>query len=388
MSGPRDLTVALAELGVTVHRDSGDEVWALCPMHEERTGKADRHPSWSINRDSTLHKCFSCGYSGTLVDLILDLTDLDVFAAWRWIRNHGVRVRTSEEILTLRYDRATQPSEPVVVEQELEISEASLSLFFRPPPEVAAERNLSMESLDRYDLLWDVHEHGWIIPVRLPDTTLLGWQFKNKRNFFNYPRGMEKGLCLFGLELLEEGQTAVVVESPLDTCRIYDAGVDPGVAVPVATFGAEVTDQQVRALLDRTDSVIWALDNDTAGRDATQRIAMGVEKHGKVTREGWQAQFRDFRVYNYSGVRRKDPGEQTDEEIWFGIRNALTPAALRMGRYKDRSKHGQPESVPDKRHRQNGSRGSHRDSRDNLRGAQQRRNSGRAGAVARVLRRR
>jgi hypothetical protein len=338
MPTPRDLQVALAELGVTVDRVSGEEVWALCPMHEERTGKPDRKPSWSVNRENGYHKCFSCGYGGTFVELVTDLTDLNIFEAYRWIRRHGVRILNREEMLSLRYDKQLADSHPDEPEKALEISEASLALFFRPPIEEVYARNLTMESIERYDLLWDIYEHGWIIPVRMPDTTLIGWQFKSKRDFENYPQGMEKGLCVFGLELLEEGQTAIVIEAPHDCCRVYDAGVEPDVGVPVSTYGAEITDAQMAAILERTDSVIMALDNDTEGMDSTQRIAMGVEKRGKVTRRGWATRFRDFRVYNYYGSRAKDEGEQTDEEIWFGLTNAQTPSALRMGRYKDWSK--------------------------------------------------
>lgn len=344
MSTPRDIHIALKELAVKVDRDTGDEIWALCPMHEARKGKPDRHASWSVNKESGFHKCFSCGYGGTFVDLVLDLTDYNVFEAHRWIRRHGVRLLSREEMLDLRYDRAlSTPDEP---EKAIEITEASLALFFRPPIEEVHKRNLTMESVDRYDVLWDIHEHGWIIPVRLPDTTLIGWQFKNKRDFENYPWGMEKGLCLFGLELLEEGQTAIVVESPLDCCRIYDAGVEPDDGVPVATYGSEWTDAQVRALLERTDSVIWAHDNDESGLDSTQRVAMGVMKRGKVTHRGYASRFRDFRVYNYSGTKTKDPGEQSDAQIWHGIKDARTPAALRMGRYKDWSKDDSDNASP------------------------------------------
>lgn len=338
MRAPRDLQTALTELGVKIDRVSDGEVWALCPMHEERTGKVDRHPSWSVNSDNGYHKCFSCGYGGTFVELVTDLTDLNIFEAYRWIRRHGVRILNREEMLALRYEKQIADAHPDEPEKALEITEASLALFFRPPIEEVHARNLTMESIERYDLLWDIYEHGWIIPVRMPDTTLIGWQFKSKRDFQNYPDGMEKGLCVFGLELLEEGQTAIVIEAPHDCCRVYDAGVEPDVGVPVSTYGAEITDAQMNAILERTDSVIMALDNDKEGMDSTQRIAMGVEKRGKVTRHGWASRFRDFRIYNYYGSHAKDEGEQTDEEIWFGLENAQTPAALRMGRYKDWSK--------------------------------------------------
>lgn len=338
-STPRSVETALAELGVIVDRRSGEEIWALCPMHYERTGKKDKHPSWSVNADNGFHKCFSCGYGGVFVDLVIDLTDMNIFEAWRWIRRHGVRTMSAEEIRALRYDRDLGADDDVEVEKAIEITEASLALFFRPPEEVVYARNLTMESVERYDVLWDIHEHGWIIPVRLPTTDLIGWQFKSNRDFENYPPEMEKSLCVFGLELVEPGQTVLGVESPLDCLRIYDAGVEPDVCVPVAFYGAEVSDAQMRAILDRTDSFICGLDNDTSGMDATQRLTMGTVKRGRVMSKGWSTRFRDYRIYNFRG-HAKDQGEQNDEEIWFGIENALTPAALRMGRFKDWSKDG------------------------------------------------
>jgi hypothetical protein len=34
-----------------------NEAWALCPLHERRTGSEDHNPSWSINLDTGLHNC-------------------------------------------------------------------------------------------------------------------------------------------------------------------------------------------------------------------------------------------------------------------------------------------------------------------------------------------
>jgi DNA primase len=59
----------LLSLGIeTVQRN--DELTGLCPMHLERTGREDSRPSWSMNAETGVHHCFSCGYKGTLVSLV------------------------------------------------------------------------------------------------------------------------------------------------------------------------------------------------------------------------------------------------------------------------------------------------------------------------------
>jgi len=63
----------LYSLDIHVLRESGDELLAKCPLHLQRTGKEDGHPSWSINSKTYVHHCFSCGYAGTLTTLYRDL---------------------------------------------------------------------------------------------------------------------------------------------------------------------------------------------------------------------------------------------------------------------------------------------------------------------------
>ena len=65
-----DLMQILSQAGMTSLRDGRTEVWAPCPNPQHQ----DLHPSWSINKVTYLHNCFSCHYSGTLTSLLVDLT--------------------------------------------------------------------------------------------------------------------------------------------------------------------------------------------------------------------------------------------------------------------------------------------------------------------------
>jgi len=328
-SVPRDVPEALTKLGVHIARMSEDEVYAKCPMHERRVGKPDRSPSWSVNRDHGWHMCFSCGYGGTFVELVMDLAGLDVFYAHRWIRKNGVRIIDSED-LPHYYDTVEREER----KPDIEVSDADLALFYLPPQGPRERRGISQEACEFYDILWDIETLSWITPIRRPEGKLIGWQSKNERDFDNFPRNVAKGECVFGLEQLEEGEPAILEESPLDCARVRTAGITGA----ISSYGAEVTDTQMRLILSKTDVITFALDNDRPGRQSTQKLLMGVEKRGRVTHRGWATRFRETYVVNYGDLHAKDHGEMTDDEIIWSIENRHTVAELALGRFKDRSK--------------------------------------------------
>lgn len=335
---PRDIPAALKDLGIIPERENGEEVFALCPGHLKRLGRDDRSAgNWSVNKETGGHNCFSCGYSGTFLDLVIDVSGLDLWESLRWIRRHGVRIVDVADLPAyndIRQDEGEDEGEDR--KRKEPISEARLALFWRPSEQKLSERLITPEAAELYDVLWDGENHGWIIPIRLPDGTLIGWQYKNKRWFDNYPKGVEKAECVYGLELLEPGCLAMLIESPLDCPRVHAAvGVVYPDVIPVSGYGVEVTDVQMRLILERTDRIMFAFDNDRAGRKMTQALSMGVQKRGQITRRGWAARFRECTVYDYGESRGKDQGEQSDDEVLWGVEHRFPVAALRLGRIRE-----------------------------------------------------
>lgn len=352
-SVPRDIPTALKELGIIPERENSEEIFGLCPGHYRRLGRQDRSAgNWSVNKETGDHNCFSCGYGGTFLDLVMDVGEMDVWAALRWVRRHGVRIVDVAELPTYRDFEPDEDSGAEAVERQRKepISEARLALFWRPSEQKLAERLITPDSAELYDVLWDGENHGWVIPIRAADGVLIGWQFKNKRWFDNYPRGVEKGECVYGLELLEPGHTAMLIESPLDCPRTHVAIADhyPDI-IPVSGYGVEVTDVQMRLILERTDKVMFAFDNDKSGRKLTQALSMGVEKRGRVTRRGWAARFSECTVYNYGDSKGKDQGEQSDDEILWGVEHRFPVASLRLGRIKEWSDDAKEAEQPKRR---------------------------------------
>jgi DNA primase len=253
--GVSDVASLLESIGLTVTKEQPDRIWAHCPMPQNHASGMDRNASWSINPETGAHLCFSCGYRGSLRSLVQDVTgevpqDLD-------------RQITITKVHRLKYEHT--PVE--VVPDHPYVSEAQLRSYREVPEKLCRLRKLDAWAVDLYGVRWDTEDKCWVIPIRAFDGTLLGWQQKAKGWFNNVPPAMKKSESLFGLDVFD-GQRAVLVESPLDVVRLASAGVPGG----LATYGAYVSMSQTDELVGRARSIVLAMDNDKAGREATAEL--------------------------------------------------------------------------------------------------------------------
>ena len=282
----------------------GSELSAPCPMHEDRVGRPDANPSWSINIDTGLFNCFSCGYRGSVITLIADVKKVTFDEA----KTLTIKPDLQSSIAKIPGAYHSYPKPEV-------ISEATIHRFNFPPLWARNKRHLTKEACEYYGVRWDFLSDSWIIPIRDPfDNSLLGWQEKSEteRAFKNFPVGVKKSRTLFGYDIFTGGRM-VVVESPLDAVRLTSDGVTGA----VATYGAIVSKQQIM-LMSAADEVVFALDNpykDDAGRKASVQLL--TETKGVL---------KSVRFFDYSGTDAKDPGDMTHAEIARGIAFARSRA--------------------------------------------------------------
>ena len=312
---PADIEAAVAALGIEVGGADEYEVKGLCPMHIKRTGKQDRHPSWSVNRQTGLHNCFSCGYKGTFLQLVIDLRyPNDSWSAARWIRRFGIDFQAASDAIRI-WDDLRETPEPESPDLDLA---ARLAMFDAPPEKALRKRGISMEAADYYGIRWDSKREAWILPIRrASDGAVLGWQFKSAdgRFFRNFPLGVPKGETLFGYDVFPAGEAdALVVESPLDVARIHTAGLLGG----LSTYGAEWTEAQMQLVREATDTMISCFDNDKGGAAANKLLLEGDRRAG---RRPWTDRI-DLWFENYEGIPAKDPGDMSDRQILWSINNA------------------------------------------------------------------
>jgi DNA primase len=286
---PSDVAGAMRRLGLDVLREvSGEdstEFLARCPAHLANTGKADRRPSFSVNSRTGLFNCFSCGYAGVFIDLVEDLLGYARVQAYQWIARHGVYRTHGDE------------AEREHREPEERLTEAALALFEPPPPDALASRGLTAKACEAFGVLWAPSKRHWILPIRDPVSgELWGWQAKGKRFFRNYPQGIFKSRTLFG-DLTWTGQTALLLESPLDAVRAHSLGIE-GV---FAAFGAHVSEAQMRLLKARCHTLVLGLDNDHAGITSRDRLYAR-----------WRPRGLPMRFLDYRRTTAKDLGDMDD----------------------------------------------------------------------------
>lgn len=307
-----EVEAVLLRLHIEPDTFRGDEILALCPGHEGRTGRRDNNPSWSVNTESGVHHCFSCGFKGSLLTLVAEVlqlkTDwdrLDLDAAKAWLRKH-----TDVDLEALAKQLSEMKDAYIAITKPVGMSEARLAIFDDAPDWALKARGLTAESAAAYGVRYKLDGDQWITPIRDEAGKLMGWQEKGQldRHFFNRPAGIQKSRSLFGLNAWQSG-TMIVVESPLDAVRIHSVGI-PGA---VATYGALVSDEQLN-MMRRADRLIFALDNprvDDAGAKALRDLVKRTRTMGM-----------ECRFFDYQHTRAKDPGDMTPKEIEQGVNKA------------------------------------------------------------------
>lgn len=286
-----DIAGVLTDLGVDLRRIGDREITGKCPVHIRTVGHDDNHPSWSMNAESGLWICFSCGARGTLSMLVNELSDgkVDSLGVQRLLIDHGM-----QRLLSPKVDK----------EVEHQFVPEEFFSFKRVSDNRCNSRNLDPDLVFAYGVRWNPITKAWAIPIFDISGLLQGWQEKKVGHVRNYPIGVEKGSTLFGIERFRS-RTAILVESPLDVIRFAGVFSRPQA---LASFGAQISTQQLRLLTSVADTLIVAMDNDNAGKEANKRIYRNIG----TPRRG-------IRWWNYSGTDAKDIGDMTDNEIEHGF---------------------------------------------------------------------
>lgn len=305
---PENLPEVLHELGLDVGRISQNEVWALCPNPQHHDTRPN---SFSVNRETGDSFCFACGYRRNLTGIVADVQGTDVWAASAWLREHGASFTSlASRVVEGRRERKTRRQTEARSSYKEFSLEARFGVFQDVPDAALKMREIKREAVDAFEVRWDPDDSAWIIPARTPEGDLIGWQVKGSMSFKNHPYKMPKSITLFGWAQVEDADPLVVVESPLDVLRVWDAGYDC-----VSTWGARVTGSQVALIQQLVDqfqgSIVLAMDNDEEGERSNAELSRSFKGV-------------PIRVIDYEGTSAKDVGEMTRSEIQHRIDSAFS----------------------------------------------------------------
>jgi 5S rRNA maturation endonuclease (ribonuclease M5) len=294
------IEAAVEALGITLVSNNGKNAKGYCPVHKERTGHDDTHPSWSINVNTGAWRCFSCGGVGALGHLVEAMG--------------GNYDGIGDLIVQVSVERARKFDDDDEAAPEKPIEYVSERLFAKNPyPHESAleRRDLDIDTAKLLNIRWDRKGMCYLLPMYSFDGVLLGWQEKSAGYFNNYPEGLRKAHSLFGYQAVRQAKRVVLVESQLDAARFWRYGIES-----VAQMGSALSVEQAHALeaLD-PGVVIIAMDHDKAGHAAAATASRRLSQCSV-----------DVGYFTYTKralkLDRPDPGDLDSADLIEGVEHA------------------------------------------------------------------
>jgi DNA primase len=280
------LDEVLDGLDIRVVEIKKGEHWASCPLPTHPG--ADSSPSFSVNEDTLLFNCFTCGEGGPLPLLVAAMNDYETDAGGkRWDKavewllpfSDG-EVDTDQgfmEQLERYLDRADEKPHRTRKHEMPYFSTRVLEKLDYAPLELVEKWNITDErTVEQFNLRFDPERHrrvndytgpALIIP-HFYHGDLVGYQERwlsddrpKKMPKYTNSEDFPKALTLFNMDgAVEEarrGLPVIVVESTMTVIRLWELGY-----TSVATFGASVSDEQVRLLTSFSGGLILVFDSD------------------------------------------------------------------------------------------------------------------------------
>ena len=271
-------------------RRNGDNIQTSCPFH--KNGQ-ERKPSFGVNGEIDKCHCFSCGWAGTIEEMISELygyQDEGKFGK-RWLikRFNTIEIESRPNILENFEGRKNGNSVSLhrnsitdcnnkSGENNTFIKEEELDKYRYIHPYLY-ERGLTDEIIERFDIGYDRERKEITFPVRdIEGRCVFVAGRSTERKFFHLPKGMDKPIYCSHLFRYGTYTTAYITESFLNclTCWKYNKP-----AMALIGTGNRKQYEILNKLPVR--EYILAFDPDEAGRKATERFRKNV--HGKIIKE-------------------------------------------------------------------------------------------------------
>ena len=302
------------------------DFWAPCPFHQEKSA------SFHVDDRKGYYYCFGCHAKGDAVTFVKEAENLGFMEAVEVLaREAGMTMPARDPKAAERADRRT------LLQQVIDDAVKFYRLQLKTTAGSAArtylsqKRRLNEAAWDRWDIGWSpdnaqgVVEHlaskgispdlmvasgvvaksdsgrlydrfhaRIIFPIRDGRSRIISLGGRSldpnaRAKYLNGPETelFDKGRNLFNhspaREAAGKGQTLIVAEGYMDVIALSEAGF----TAAVAPLGTAVTEDQLRLIWRIADEPVIALDGDTAGLRAAQRVidlALPMLEAGKALR--------------------------------------------------------------------------------------------------------
>lgn len=256
--------------GFVRHRPMQAELTHGCLVSPEMHSDQVRNPTASLNYEKLTYKCLGCGAQGGILWLIVKVRGCDYAEARAWLGSETGTVDGAVMPLQKLLDyydalyvsaRIVPPVMPVydpaVLEPWLQVVHPWLTTGV--PDLNIIGRRIPEQTVRDLKIGWDPADDRIVIP-HFWQGRLVGWQ--KRRLSGGGPKyvstdDLPKDTTIYDYD--PERKTAVIVESPLSVARHRHALPMEG------TFGAAVTDRQVRLITRHYERCVLWMDNDPGG---------------------------------------------------------------------------------------------------------------------------
>ena len=297
-------------------KQRGRNFFGLCPFHNEKT------PSFSINPDKQIFKCFGCGLGGGVINFIMEIEKLDFKESIIFLAEHsGVEIELDESY------KGSNDLTQQLLKIHTQVSEIFTSNFDTDEGKQIyqhlIERGLAKETIKTFNLGFSINKgkqvlqylqtqkytsdallksglfvdtkRGYIdrfkgriiFPIHNPTgkTIAFSGRVVNDGKIAKYVNSPEtpiyhKSNVLYGLHEskhhIRTSKAAIVVEGYFDYLQLFQSGIKNVVAISGTAF----TDKHAQLLRRYTTNIFLAYDGDKAGVAAAIKAGYILLKHG------------------------------------------------------------------------------------------------------------
>ena len=329
-------------------KKAGRNYRSVCPFH------SDKDPSFMVSPDKQIWHCFGCGLGGDIFGFLMKKEGIEFPEALAQLAD-----RAGIEL-------ANRPKDWGVKNKLFAINELSAKFFEKYMADTAIgrqaanyliNRGLSAETIKQFNLGYapagwdylakflerrgytkeegekagvltrrsqnviDKFRHRLMFPITNISGKVVGFtgrvlEVKDQPKYLNSPETpiFNKGRILYGLsvtkEEIQKSNAVVLVEGQMDALSSYQAGVKN----VVASSGTAFTGEQLETLRRYAETLILALDADSAGSEATKRAI-----------ELASAKDLDVKVALLEGYKDPDECVKADPAKWREIVERAVP---------------------------------------------------------------
>ena len=288
-------------------KKKGRNFFGLCPFHGEKT------PSFSVNQEKQIYKCFGCGSGGGVINFIMEIEALNfIDAIEKLALKYNIKIESSkadirsrnlkDQLIEINQISAEYYHEQLFNEKNKDVldylnnrafNEETIKLFklgFSDKNssqllKFLQKKKFTSEAMKQSGLFingdkgyFDRFYSRLIFPISDINSNVIAFAGRSldKNNQAKYINSIEtpiynKSKVFYGLDLAKkkilDKKYAILVEGYFDFMRLYQSGITNVLAISGTAF----TDMHASIIKQYSSNIMIAFDGDVAGKKAAIR---------------------------------------------------------------------------------------------------------------------